>query len=168
MNRRILSQAERKRHSERIETLVALHRGEMQGRMVPTAKAVRFQREIIRLRQEIEDSDRELVQQSRFNGLPHEAILEIMSLPIIADVLNDLASGVDSSLRRAGISQTVFGDATRQMRTLALKVVDVLAKADNGLGELIDYDETLVRAITKKVLSYIDQRLPKIAAAYEQ
>lgn len=165
---KILSQSERKRHADRIETLVALHRNEMQGRMVPTAKAVRLQRQIIRLRQEIEASDREQVRESRFMQLPHEAVLEIMSLPIIADVLNDLASGVDSSLRSAGISETVFGDATRQMRSLALKVVDVLAKADNGLGDLIEYDETLVRAVTKKVLSYIDQRLPKIAKAYEQ
>lgn len=131
----------------------------MRGRMVPSPKAIRLHAEIRELREEISRLDREAAERLALERAPLEEVLEIIAIPLLADVMNDLVAGVDATLRRNGCKETVFGMYTSQIRRAAMAMVDTLAHTEDNLPRLLDVDDTLVDAIRKKIMSFIRQRL---------
>lgn len=73
--------------------------------------------------------------------------------------MNDIVAGVDATLRRNKVKETVFGMYTSQIRRAALAMVDTLDLAGKSLPQLLDVDDALVDAIKKKLMSFIKQRL---------
>lgn len=131
----------------------------MRGRMVPSPKAIRIRAEINVLQDEINRLDRDAAERLALEKAPVEEVLQVIALPLLADVMNDLVADVDAMLRRNGVQQTVFTDYTRQIRRAALAMVDTLDHADENLPRLLDVDDTLVDAVRKKLMSFIRQRL---------
>lgn len=131
----------------------------MRGRMVPSPKAIRIKAEINALQDEINRLDRDAAERLALEKAPVEEVLQVIALPLLADVMNDLVADVDAMLRRNGVQQTVFADYTRQIRRAALAMVDTLDHADENLPRLLDVDDTLVDAVRKKLMSFIRQRL---------
>ena len=150
---------ERAKLSERLNALSARYNAAMRGRMVPTQQAVKIKREMAVVRKEIEHLDREAAERLALANAPIDEILEVIAIPLLADVMNDLIAGVDGMLRRNGCQETVFGDYTRQIRRAALAMVDTLNMAEDNLPRLLDVDDTLVDAVKKKLMSFIKQRL---------
>lgn len=150
---------ERERLQRKIEELRARHRDMMRGRMVPTSRAQRIQREILALQDEIERLDRDAAERLALEKAPIDEVLEVIAIPLLADVLNDVVAGVDSMLRRRGAQETVFGIYTAQIRKAAMAIVDTLAVSEENLPRLLDEDDTLVDAIRKKLMAFIKQRL---------
>ena len=131
----------------------------MRGRMVPSPKAIRIRAEINVLQDEINRLDRDAAERLALEKAPVAEVLQVIALPLLADVMNDLVADVDAMLRRNGVQQTVFADYTRQIRRAALAMVDTLDHADENLPRLLDVDDTLVDAVRKKLMSFIRQRL---------
>lgn len=84
--------------------------------VIPTPKALRYRRTADELRRQIARMDREAAEQYAIAQTPIEDIIEVMIVPLLADVMNDIVAGVDASLRRNGISGTVYGIFTQQIR----------------------------------------------------
>lgn len=150
---------ERERLQRKIEELKARHRELMRGRLVPTSRAQIIQREITALQDEINRLDRDATERLALERAPIEEVLEVIAIPLLADVMNDLVAGVDGMLRRHGAQETIFGDYTRQIRRAALAMVDTLSASEEGLPKLLDVDDTLVDAVRKKLMSFIRPRL---------
>lgn len=150
---------ERERLQRKIEELRARHRDMMRGRMVPTSRAQRIQREILALQDEIERLDRDAAERLALEKAPIDEVLEVIAIPLLADVLNDVVAGVDATLRKRGAQETVFGIYTAQIRKAAMAIVDTLAVSEENLPNLLDVDDTLVDAIRKKLMAFIKQRL---------
>lgn len=131
----------------------------MRGRMVPSPKAIRIRAEINVLQDEINRLDRDAAERLALEKAPVDEVLEVIAIPLLADVMNDLVAGVDGMLRRNGCQETVFGDYTRQIRRAALAMVDTLDLAEDNLPKLLDVDDTLVDAVKKKLMSFIKQHL---------
>lgn len=121
----------------------------MRGRMVPSPRAMRIKEEIKALQREIDRLDR----------APVDEVLEIIAIPLLADVMNDLVAGVDAMLRRNGCQETVFAEYTRQIKRATMAMVDTLGNAEADMPKLLDVDDTLVDAVRKKLMSFIRQRL---------
>lgn len=123
--------------------------------VIPTPKALRYRRIADGLRQQITRMDREAAEQYAIAQTPIEDIIEVMIVPLLADVMNDIVAGVDASLRRNGISGTVYGIFTQQIRKCSLALVDVLAKGDENIPLLLECDDEVVDAIRKKLIAYV-------------
>lgn len=131
----------------------------MRGRMVPTPRAIALRKEIDAIKEQIADIDRDAAQRLALSRAPVDEVLEVIALPLLADVMNDLVTSVDATLRRHGVQQTVFSTYTTAIRRNALAMVDTLDHADESLPRLLDVDDTLVDAVRKKLMSFIRQRL---------
>ena len=143
-----------------LEDLRRILATEMRGRMVPSAKAQKLMGRIDGLRRFIAAYERQEREQLNILNLSFDSIREIIAIPLIADVLNDLVTGVNAALRNHGCAETTFAEKSNKLLKLALEIVDALAFAEEGLPRMIEHNDTLVDAIRKKVFSYIDQRLP--------
>lgn len=144
---------------QRIESLNARWNVEMRGRHIPSPKAIRIKIEINETRKQVEAIDRDAAERLALEKAPIDQVLEVIAIPLLADVMNDLVAGVDGMLIRNGLQATVFGDYTKQIRHAALAMVDTLDHAESHLPRLLDVDDTLVDAVKKKLMSFIRQRL---------
>ena len=97
--------------------------------------------------------------QLRLREAPIEQLLEIVALPLLADVMNDFTAGIDSMLRAHGLPNSVFAERVAVIRREAMAIIDSLAKSEAGLPDLLTVDDTLVDAIRRKLLSFIRRRL---------
>lgn len=131
----------------------------MQGRMVPTKKAIEIKEALDRVKQEMYDLDRDAAEMLALQKAPVDDVLEVIAIPLLADVMNDFVAGVDGMLYKHGCQQTIFSTYTKQIRRASLAMIDTLATSDAGLTKLLDVDDTLVDALRKKILSFIKQRL---------
>lgn len=144
---------------KRLDSLKERYHEAMRGKMIPTPKAANIQREIIAVRQEIEEMDRRAAERLALEKAPLDEVLEIIAIPLLADVMNDIVAGVDRTLRRNGCQETVFGEYTSQIRAAALAMVNTLDTAKDNLPRLLEVDDTLIDAVKKKLMSFIRQRL---------
>lgn len=142
-----------------LEKLRRQHSALMRGRMVPTSRAMAVQREINEVQGEIKKLDREAAKRLALEKAPIDDVLEVIAIPLLADVMNDLVAGVDGMLRRQGVQQTVFRTYVSQIRRAALAMMDTLATSEQGASLLLDKDDMLVDAIRKKLMSFIKQHL---------
>lgn len=131
----------------------------MRGRMVPTSRAMVVHREIVRIEKEIKRLDVEAAERLAIKETPIENILQIVAIPLLADVMNDIVAGVDGMLREHGVHETIFGVYTAQIRKASLAMIDTLEHADEGLPRLLHVDDTLVDAVEKELMSFIKKRL---------
>lgn len=131
----------------------------MRGKMIPSPRALKIKRQAILLEDEIKRLDRDAAEQLALEKCPVDEVLEVIAIPLLADVINDVVAGVDGTLRRHGVQETVFGLYTAQIRQAALAMVDTLDQAESNLPRLLDVDDTLIDAIKKKLMSFIKRRL---------
>lgn len=144
---------------KKLEDLKRVHVQLMRGRMIPSSRAQACQRKINEIGAEIAAIDCEAAERLALEKAPIDDVLEVIAIPLLADVMNDIVSGVDAMLRRQGVQETVFGVYTAQIRKAAMAIVDTLAVSEQGLPKLLDVDDNLVDAIKKKLMSFIKQRL---------
>lgn len=152
-------QAQRQKLKASIDILRIRYNEEMRGRMIPTPKAMRMMNDIKTLSEGIRRIDREAAERLALDKAPVDDVLEIIAIPLLADVMNDLIAGVDGMLRRAGVQNTVFGDYARQIRKAALAMVDTLDQPDANLPKLLEMDDSLVDALKGELMSYIRQHV---------
>lgn len=143
----------------RLETLNAKYAEAMRGRVVPSPKAVRIKNEIYDLEREIKEIDYRAAERLALSKAPIDEVLEVIAIPLLADVMNDIVAGVDGMLRRNGCQETVFGEYTRQIRKAALAMVDALDHGEDNMPKLLEVDDTLIDAVKKKLMSFIKQRV---------
>lgn len=149
----------RQQLTKEIEALQHKYAIETHGRAVPTPKALRILRQLNALKEEAAVLDREAASRLALSKAPIEDVLEVIAIPLLADVMYDLITGVNQTLRSHGCQETVFGEYARQIRRAAVAMVDTLNHAEEGLPRLLDVDDTLVDAVRKKLMSFIKQRL---------
>lgn len=149
----------RKKLADRIDALQARYATAMRGRLVPPPAAMKIKKEIQSLQDEIQAIDRDAAERLALENAPVDEVLEVIAIPLLADVMNDIVTGVNATLRRNGVQETVFGLYTAQIRRAALAIVDTLDHSDANLPRLLDVDDTLIDAIKKKLMSFIRQRL---------
>ena len=130
----------------------------MRGRLIPTKKAVEINEAIQITKAQIERLDRDAAEELALKKAPIEDVLEVIALPLLADVMNDFVAGVDGTLRKHGCQQTVFSEYTKRIRRDTMAIIDTLACTDFG-QDLIDVDDTLVDSIKKKIISFLKQRM---------
>lgn len=150
---------DRDKINSRIEVLKLQLNDAMRGRVVPSAKAVRIRQEIDELNDVLYRMDRDAAERLAMSKAPIDEVLEVIALPLLADVMNDIVAGVDAMLRRNGVQETVFGTYTGQIKKAALAMVNTLDHAEAGLPRLLDVDDTLVDAVKKKLMTFIKQHL---------
>lgn len=150
---------ERKQLQEKLDILRNRHASLTRGRMVPSSRAQAVQRQILQIEEDLKRLDRDAAERLALSKAPIDEVLEVIAIPLLADVINDVVAGVDNTLRKRGVQQTVFGIYTQQIRTAALAMVDTLALSEADMPRLLDVDDTLVDAIKKKLMSFIRQRL---------
>lgn len=131
----------------------------MRGRFVATPAISRMQTQINEIKSEIARLDRDAVERLALSKAPVDDVLQIIAIPLLADVLNDVVAGVDETLRRNGCQGTIFSMYTSQIKRAALAMVDTLSQTEEGLPLLLEVDDSLVDAINKKTMSFIKQRL---------
>lgn len=153
------NRTERERLKRDLDRLCRKYQDCMAGRMVPNARAQAIRREIDKVEAEIRRLDRDAVERLALEKAPIDEVLEVIAIPLLADVLNDVVAGVDGMLRRNGCQSTVFGIYTSQIRKATLAMVDTLDNTSAGLPKLLDVDDALIDAIKKKLMSFIKQRL---------
>lgn len=145
--------------AKEINKLKRQYDGLMRGRLVPTPRAMAIHKRIVELQEEIQALDKAAAKRLALEKAPVDEVLEVIAIPLLADVMNDIVSGVNAMLRRHGVQETVFGIYTAQIHKAALAIVDSLDHADANLPRLLDVDDTLVDAVKKKLMSFIKQRL---------
>lgn len=150
---------ERAKLQAELESLKSRHRELMKGRMVPSSRAQAVQRKILATQDEIKRMDSDASERLALKKAPIDDVLEVIAIPLVADVMNDIVAGVDGMLRRQGVHETVFGMYTAQIRSAAMAMVDTLAASEQGLPKLLEVDDTLVDAVKKKIMSFIKRRL---------
>lgn len=143
----------------RLNALKVRYSDAMRGRMVPSSAALKTKKEIDALRTEIKELDRDAAERLALSKAPVDEVLEVIAIPLLADVINDVVAGVNKTLRKNGVQETIFGIYTAQIRKAALAMVDTLDHADANLPRLLDEDDTLIDALRKKLMSFIKQRL---------
>lgn len=131
----------------------------MRGRLVPSSRASRIKAQINTIQAEIDRLDQDAAERLALAKAPVNEVLQVIAIPLLADVLNDLVTDVNTMLRRHGVQETIFGMYTSQIRKAALAMVDTLSHTQEGLPRLLDVDDTLVDAVKKKVMSFIRQRI---------
>lgn len=151
--------SDRQKLTEKLAALQAKYNAAMRGRMVATPAAMRLKREMADIEYEITNLDRLATERFNLSQAPIDEVLEVIAIPLLADLMNDLVAGVDGNLRKRGISQTIFSVYTTQIRRASLAIIDTLAEAEADLPRLLDADDTLIDALRKKLLSFIKQRL---------
>lgn len=114
---------------------------------------------LARAKADLTGIDRYEADQLRLREIPIDDVLEIVALPILADVMNDFTAGIDKMLRDHGLTRSVFAERVAVIRRETLAIIDTLAKSEAGLPNLLEVDDTVVDAIRKKLLSFIRQRL---------
>lgn len=142
-----------------LDTLNARYCELMRGRMVPTSRAMIVSRKIADIEKQIRSMDSAAADRVALERMPIDNALEVIAIPLLADVINDVVAGVDATLRKYGASETIFAEYTSQIRRNALAIVDTLANTEETLPCLLDVDDTLVDAVKKKLMSFIRQRL---------
>lgn len=142
-----------------LETLKVKYETAMRGRMIPSPTALKIKKEMEEVRHKIDAINRDAAERLALEKAPVDDVLEVIAIPLLADVMNDLVAGVDAMLRRNGCQGTVFGDYTRRIRRDAMAIVDTLDHAEDKLPRLLDVDDALVDAVKKKLMSFIKQRL---------
>lgn len=130
----------------------------MRGRLIPTKKAVEINESIQLTKAQIERLDRDAADKLNLEKMPIEKTLEIIAMPLLADVMNDFVADVDGTLRKYGCQETIFATYTQQIRRASLAIIDTLATAEFG-QQLLDVDDTLVDALRKKIISFLKQRM---------
>ncbi len=150
---------DRKELQSRLDTLVAQHRYLMKGRIVPSPQAQSLQRKILDLQDEIKSIEREEVERLNLAKAPVDEVLEVIAIPLLADVLYDLIIGVNTMLRKNGCQETIFADYAASIRHNSHALVNTLSQADAGLPLILEVDDTMVDAVKKKIISFIKQRL---------
>lgn len=156
------TKAERQKLEQDLKRLKARFEYEMRGRgfvAVLPPKAARIKAEADKVQMRIDELDRKMSERLAFDRAPIDDVLGIIAVPLLADVINDMVAGVDGFLLSQGCNGTIFSDYTSQIRKYAMLLVDTLAKAEGSIPLLLDYDDTLVGAIEKKLMSFIKQRL---------
>lgn len=143
----------------RLELLRERHCELMRGRLVPSSRAQAVQVKILALEQEIKALDIEAANRVALEKIPIDKALEVIAIPLLADVINDVVAGVDQTLNKYNAQKTVFSMYTSQIRKAAMAMVDTLAASEEGLPKLLEVDDTLVDAVKKKLMSFIKQRL---------
>lgn len=159
MNNQHDSTRELLRLNARLDDLQRRHRQAMRGRMVPSAEATRLQRQILETDRQIAVEKQRQSEWLQLCKAPIDDVLEVIAVPLLADVLNDVVSGVDGMLRRQGCQETIFTEYTLTIRRAAMAIVDTLEHSREDLPRLLEYDDTLVDAVKKKIMSFIRQRL---------
>lgn len=149
---------QRKQLQTELRSLEAKFEAEMRGRMVATPKAIRIRQAAQMVQAEIDRIDKAVREAVAFDGLPKEDMLEVMAIPLVADVLNDFVVTLDKRLREAGCSESKFGEYTKQIRTAAYKIMDTMS-AEDCPSFLLEVNDTLTDAVKKKVKSFIKQRI---------
>lgn len=130
---------------------------EMAGRMVPTARAERYRRLLAEAEAVISALQAEERERAAMARIPLDDSLEILAVPLLAEVLADMATGVNETLRRAGLPQTTY---TERVNRIVHESVELFSTLDHFTAcPEITADDTLRAAVKKKVLSYIKQRL---------
>ena len=152
---------EREQLQARLIDLQRMLNKEMGVKIVPTRRAAELMAAINVTKTQIEKMDLDAVDQLNFSKLPMDEALEIIAMPILADVMNDFVAGMDGTLRKHGCRETVFSTHTKIIRKHTMAIIDSLATSDSELVSLIDTDDTIVDAVRKKLLSYIRQRLSR-------
>lgn len=152
---------ERKTLENALNSLKARMAVEMHGRMVPTPRAQKLAAEIARIKEDIHLLDKRAAEIMAIDKAPAEEMLEILALPLLADVMNDITVSINANLRKAGLPQSVFADIVSQIRTLSVRLVDTFNDTDPNepLPPIADEDDHLVGAIRKKLMTYIKQRV---------
>lgn len=150
---------ERKELQDEINRLEQRYNILMRGRMIPTPACSTLKREISILENRIKKLDRDAAERLALEKAPIDDILEIVAIPLLADVMNDIVAGVDGNLRRHGVQETVFGLYTAQISKAALAMIETLSESEFGLVKLLEKDDTLVDAVKKKLMSFIKQRI---------
>lgn len=131
----------------------------MKGRVAVTPKAAQLLQKIAQDEAELKQLDREEADRLALQNAPVDEVLQVIMIPLLADVMNDVVAGVNGMLRRRGCTETVFAEHTAVLQRTALKMVDALAASEAGMPKLLDVDDTLVDAVKKKLMSFIKQRL---------
>ena len=144
---------------KKLAELDARYKELMKGRVVPNSRASYVSRQMIEIEKEIKKLDSEAADKFALSRIPIDQALEVIAIPLLADVINDVVAGVDATLRRNGVQETVFKMYTLQIRKAAMSIVDTLAVSEEGLPKLLDVDDTLVDAVKKKLMSFIKSRL---------
>lgn len=150
---------QREQLQRQLDQLKTRHRDMMRGRLVPSSRAQSLQRKILDTEHQIKQLDRDASERLALQSTPIDEILEIIAIPLLADVINDVVAGVDATLRKRGAQETVFSLYTTQIRRAAISIVDTLAISRADLPRLLDVDDTLIDAIKKKIMAFIRQRL---------
>lgn len=144
---------------KKLAELDARYKELMKGRVVPNSRASYVSRQMIEIEKEIKKLDSEAADKFALSRIPIDQALEVIAIPLLADVINDVVAGVDATLRRNGVQETVFKMYTLQIRKAAMSIVDTLAVSEEGLPKLLDVDDALVDAVKKKLMSFIKSRL---------
>lgn len=150
---------DRERIRMRLEARRRELRDHMKGRVAVTPKAAQLLQKIAQDETELKRLDREEADRLALASAPVDDVLQVVMIPLLADVMNDVVAGVNGMLRRRGCTETVFADYTATLQKTALKMVDTLAASEAGMPKLLDVDDTLVDAVKKKLMSFIKQRL---------
>ncbi len=155
----MLTTRDRARTVAQIEDLKRLHVAEMRSKVVATPAAAKIQRKINELQTQLDRDEHEAIVRAKMARISLDETLNIVAIPLMADVLNAVIADVEGMLRQNKLSETVFGDLARNIRRDAMRMVDTLAVADTGLPDLLEVDDHLVEAVHKKIMSFIKQRL---------
>lgn len=142
-----------------LDILAQRLRRETVGRVCPTPKAIRIRKEMAAIKEQMGALDRDAASRLALEKAPIDDVLEVIALPLLADVMNDLVAGVDGMLRRNGAQETIFSEYTAQIRKSTMAIVDTLRDTEEALPKLLDCDDTLVDAVRKKLMSFIRQHL---------
>lgn len=92
---------ERKDLQREYDKLKARYDELMRGRVVPNARASRIGHEMQRIKDQLDAIDRRDAEQWAIRKAPIDDMLEVIAIPLLADVMNDIVAGVDGSLRCA-------------------------------------------------------------------
>lgn len=131
----------------------------VRGCVMPSPKAMRLRNEILTLKQHVDALDRDAAERLALSKAPIDDVLEVIAIPLLADVMNDLVASVDGMLRRNGCQETVFGEYVRTIQRAAMAMVDTLSGTKDDLPKLLEVNDTLVDAVKKKLMSFIKQHL---------
>lgn len=150
---------DRARLQDELKLLEAQFKQMTKGKVVMSSRAAIVHRKIKEKKKLIAELDQDAYDLMAVMTIPEEEIIEVLTIPLLADVMNDLVAGVDGMLRRAGAQETMFGYYTKQIKTATYALINSLENAKSDLPDMLACDDTLVDAIKKKLKSFVIQRL---------
>lgn len=86
---------EREQLQSRLQHQQRLLAEAMRGRLIPTKKAVEINEAIQLTKAQIEQLDRDATDKLNLEKMPIEKALEIIAMPLLADVMNDFVADVE-------------------------------------------------------------------------